>query len=216
MPIADHVSVHRIGFDSGGSLRLDNSRLFGIRLDIDHPSFAFEYCECVAMRRTTIKIPMFSKDYVRYLSHLGVQMRLSRGGDGRSSGGFAWAVVGGCSVNPPRERTLAVSMVFMLCPVWMVNRFNSGSVDLNRFGNAYSSLLGSDGMTADHAFDILGTANAAMQHMGGTEASQNFTMQAFGNLNPLMARIRAEDGLFGNGLDNKDIGAYVRARGGAD
>ena len=96
------------------------------------------------------------------------------------------------------------------------NRFNSGSVDLNRFGNAYSSLLGSDGMTADHASDIIGTANAAMQHMGGTEASQNFTMQAFGNLNPLMARIRAEGGLFGNGLDNKDIGAYVRARGGAD
>lgn len=96
------------------------------------------------------------------------------------------------------------------------NRFNSGSVDLDRFGNAYSSLLGSDGMTADHASDILGTANASMQRMGGTEASRNFTMQAFGNLNPLMARVRAEGGLFGNGLDNKDIGAYVRARGGAD
>lgn len=93
------------------------------------------------------------------------------------------------------------------------NAFNSGSVDLNRFGNAYSSLLGSDGMTADHASSILGTANASMQHMGGTEASRNFTMQAFGNLDPIRAAMRAEGGLFGNGLNNSDISGYMSAHG---
>ncbi len=91
------------------------------------------------------------------------------------------------------------------------NRFNSGSVDLNRFGNAFGSMLTGD-MTADHASDILGTANSAMQRMGGTEASRNFTMQAFG-MDPIRSAMRAEGGLFGNGLDNGDIGGYMRAHG---
>jgi len=89
------------------------------------------------------------------------------------------------------------------------NRFNSGSTDLNRFGNAYSSLLGNDGMTADHASSILGAANSAMQQMGGSEAGQNYTLRAFGGLDPIRARIRAEGGLFGNGLDNGAIAAYM-------
>lgn len=91
------------------------------------------------------------------------------------------------------------------------NRFNSGSVDLNRFGNAFGSMLTGD-MTADHASDILGTANSAMQRMGGTEASRNFTMQAFG-MDPIRSAMRAEGGLFANGLDNGDIGGYMRAHG---
>lgn len=95
------------------------------------------------------------------------------------------------------------------------NRFNSGSVDLSRFGNAFATLLTGD-MTADHASSILGQANSAMQKMGGTEAGQNFTMQAFGNLDPIRARMRAEGGLFGNGLDNPSIGAYMRAHGARD
>ncbi|SIO39790.1 hypothetical protein SAMN05444172_1601 [Burkholderia sp. GAS332] len=93
------------------------------------------------------------------------------------------------------------------------NRFNSGSVDLNRFGNAYSRLLSGDGMTADHASAILGQANSAMQQMGGTEAAKNFTMQAFGSLDPIRAAMRAEGGLFGNGLDNRDIAGYMSQHG---
>ncbi|WP_268963874.1 phage tail tip lysozyme [Paraburkholderia haematera] len=92
-------------------------------------------------------------------------------------------------------------------------RFNGGSVDLNRLGNAYSSLLGTDGMTADHASSILGTANSAMEHMGGSEAAQNLTMRAFGNLDPIRARIRSEGGLFGNGLDDRNIASYMYSRG---
>ncbi|WP_321853192.1 phage tail tip lysozyme [Paraburkholderia tropica] len=92
------------------------------------------------------------------------------------------------------------------------NRFNSGSVDLYRFGNAFGSLLNGD-MTADHASSILGQANSAMQQMGGTEPSKNFTLQAFGNLDPVRAGMRAEGGLFGNGLDSPSIGGYMRAHG---
>jgi len=96
------------------------------------------------------------------------------------------------------------------------NRFNSGVVDLNRFGNAYSSMLGVDGMTADHASSILGQANASMQQMGGSEASRNFTMQAFGSLDPIRAAMRAEGGLFSNGLDNRDINGYMSQHGSKD
>lgn len=92
------------------------------------------------------------------------------------------------------------------------NRFNSGYTDLDRFGNAYGSLLSGEGMTADHASDILGTANSSMQRMGGTEASRNFTMQAFG-MDPIRSAMRAEGGLFGNGLDNGEIGGYMRLHG---
>jgi hypothetical protein len=93
------------------------------------------------------------------------------------------------------------------------NRFNSGSVDLDRFGNAYGSMLRGDGMTADHASSILGQANSAMQQMGGTEASKNFTLQAFGNLDPIRAAMRAEGGLFGNGLDSPAITSYMSQHG---
>ncbi|MFM0165770.1 phage tail tip lysozyme [Paraburkholderia sediminicola] len=96
------------------------------------------------------------------------------------------------------------------------NRFNSGSVDLNRFGNAYSTLLNGDGMTADHASSILGQANSAMQQMGGTEASKNFTMQAFGSLDPIRSAMRAEGGLFGNGLENRAISGYMSQHGVTD
>lgn len=92
------------------------------------------------------------------------------------------------------------------------NRFNSGAVDLDRFGNAYGSMLNGD-MTAEHASSILGQANSAMQQMGGTEASKNFTMQAFGSLDPIRAAMRAEGGLFGNGLDNRDIAGYMSQHG---
>ncbi|MEX3982820.1 hypothetical protein AB4Y45_27990 [Paraburkholderia sp. EG287A] len=96
------------------------------------------------------------------------------------------------------------------------NRFNSGSVSLDRFGNAFSSLLGSDGMTSDHASSILGAANSAMQRMGGSEAGKNFTLRAFGGLDPIRSAIRAEGGLFGNGLDDRDIAAYMGAGWNAD
>ncbi|MGY6161844.1 phage tail tip lysozyme [Paraburkholderia strydomiana] len=95
------------------------------------------------------------------------------------------------------------------------NRFNSGSVDLDRFGNAFASML-TGNMTADHASSILGQANSAMQQMGGTEAGRNFTMQAFGSLDPVRAAMRAEGGLFGNGLDNPSISTYMRAHGARD
>jgi hypothetical protein len=52
------------------------------------------------------------------------------------------------------------------------NAFNAVNPNLNMFGNAMGSMLGSDTMTADHASGILGQANSAMQHMGGTEASR--------------------------------------------
>lgn len=92
----------------------------------------------------------------------------------------------------------------------MQNRFNAQSVNLDRVGNAFSSLVNDDGMTADHASSILGTANSAMEHMGGSEAAQNFTMRAFGGgLDPIESRIRAEGGLYANGLENRDIRAYM-------
>jgi hypothetical protein len=92
------------------------------------------------------------------------------------------------------------------------NRLNGGVVDPNRFGNAYASLM-NEGATSDRAQSILGTANSAMQNMGGTEASQNFTMQAFGTLDPVRAQMRAEGGIFSNGLDSRNIGAFMRSRG---
>ncbi|MFL9987664.1 phage tail tip lysozyme [Paraburkholderia sediminicola] len=91
------------------------------------------------------------------------------------------------------------------------NRFNAVNPNLNVFGNAYGSMLTGD-MTADHASSILGTANASMQHMGGTEASKNFLMQQFG-MDPIRAQLRAEGGLFGNGLDNQDVGTFMSRRG---
>jgi len=97
------------------------------------------------------------------------------------------------------------------------NRFNSGSIDLDKFGNAYGSMLSGDTMTADHASSILGQANASMQQMGGTEASRNFTMQAFGSLDPIRAAMRAEGGLFSNGLTDgsgaADIAGYMSQHG---
>jgi hypothetical protein len=92
------------------------------------------------------------------------------------------------------------------------NRFNGGQADLNRFGNAYASLMNA-GATSDRAQGILSTANSAMQGMGGTEASQNFTMQAFGTLDPVRAQMRAEGGIFGNGLDSSNISAFMRSCG---
>lgn len=91
------------------------------------------------------------------------------------------------------------------------NRFNATNPNLAMFSNAYGSMLGSD-MTADHASSILGTANSAMQHMGGTEASKNFLMQQFG-LDPIRAQLRAEGGIFGNGLDNRDVNGFMSRRG---
>lgn len=92
------------------------------------------------------------------------------------------------------------------------NAFNAVNPNLNMFGNAMGSMLNSDTMTADHASGILGQANSAMQHMGGTEASKNFLMQQFG-LDPIMAQGRAEGGLFGNGLDNPDFQEFFKRRG---
>ncbi|MFM0088922.1 hypothetical protein PQR46_18605 [Paraburkholderia sediminicola] len=91
------------------------------------------------------------------------------------------------------------------------NRFNAVNPNLNVFGNAYGSMLTGD-MTADHASSILGTANASMQRMGGTEASKNFLMQQFG-MNPIRAQLRAEGGLFANGLDNRDVSGFMSRRG---
>ncbi|MCX4137907.1 hypothetical protein M0D68_06910 [Paraburkholderia sp. SEWSISQ10-3 4] len=91
------------------------------------------------------------------------------------------------------------------------NRFNAVDPNLNVFGNAYGSMLAGD-MTADHASSILGTANSAMQHMGGTEATRNFLTQQFG-MDPIRAQLRAEGGLFGNGLDNQDVGTFMSRRG---
>jgi len=73
-------------------------------------------------------------------------------------------------------------------------------------------LLSNSDMTAAHASSILGTANSAMQHMGGTEASRNFLMQQFG-MDPIRAQARAEGGLFANGLDNQDIAGFMSVRG---
>jgi hypothetical protein len=95
------------------------------------------------------------------------------------------------------------------------NRFNSGTVDLSRWSNAFGTLLQGD-MTADHAASIMGQANSSMQQMGGTEASKNFTMQAFRTLDPVRAGMRAEGGLFGNGLDNRDIAGYMSRHGVTD
>ncbi|MFC5427634.1 phage tail tip lysozyme [Paraburkholderia denitrificans] len=92
------------------------------------------------------------------------------------------------------------------------NRFNAVNPNLNMFGNAFGSMLRDD-MTADHASSILGQANSAMQQMGGTEASRNFLMQQFGTLDPIRASIRAEGGLFSNGLDNRDISGFMSRRG---
>jgi hypothetical protein len=92
------------------------------------------------------------------------------------------------------------------------NAFNAVNPNLNMFGNATGSMLGSDTMTADHASGILGQANSAMQHMGGTEASRNFLMQQFG-MDPIRAQLRAEGGLFGNGLDNQDVSTFMSRRG---
>ena len=116
-------------------------------------------------------------------------------------------------VNTQGKATPSEVMQAMQSFAAQQNRFNSGTVDLNRFGNAYSDLLSGDGMTADHASSILGQANSAMQQMGGSEASRNFTMQAFGNLDPIRAAMRAEGGLFGNGLDNRDIAGYMSQHG---
>ncbi|CAE6866138.1 hypothetical protein R75465_07969 [Paraburkholderia aspalathi] len=91
------------------------------------------------------------------------------------------------------------------------NRFDAVNPNLNMFGNAYGSMLTGD-MTADHASSILGTANASMQHMGGTEASKNFLMQQFG-MDPIRAQLRAEGGLFANGLDNQDVSGFMSRRG---
>ena len=91
------------------------------------------------------------------------------------------------------------------------NRFNAVNPNPNVFGNAYGSMLTGD-MTADHASSILGTANASMQRMGGTEASRNFLMQQFG-MDPIRAQLRAEGGLFSNGLDNQDVSGFMSRRG---
>jgi hypothetical protein len=91
------------------------------------------------------------------------------------------------------------------------NRFNAVSPNLDQFGNSYGSMLKGD-MTADHASSILGTANASMQRMGGTEASKNFLMQQFG-MDPIRAQLRAEGGLFANGLDNQDVSGFMSRRG---
>ena len=91
------------------------------------------------------------------------------------------------------------------------NRFNAVNPNLDQFGNAYGSMLTGD-MTADHASSILGQANTAMQHMGGTEASKNFLMQQFG-MDPIRAQLRAEGGLFSNGLDNQDVSGFMSRRG---
>jgi hypothetical protein len=93
------------------------------------------------------------------------------------------------------------------------NAFNSVSPNLNNFGSTYGELLmGNSDMTAAHASSILGSANSAMQHMGGTEASRNFLMQQFG-MDPIRAQLRAEGGLFGNGLDNQDVAGFMSMRG---
>lgn len=115
-------------------------------------------------------------------------------------------------VNAQGKATPGEVMQYMQSFAAAQNRFNSGSIDLNRWGNAFGSMLDGD-MTADHAASIIGQANSAMQKMGGTEASRNFTMQAFGTLDPVRAAMRAEGGLFGNGLDNPSIGGYMRAHG---
>ncbi|MFM0224820.1 lysozyme family protein [Paraburkholderia dipogonis] len=91
------------------------------------------------------------------------------------------------------------------------NRFNAVNPNLNHFGNAYGSMLTGD-MTADHASSILGQANSAMQHMGGTEATKNFLLQQFG-MDPIRAQLRAEGGLFSNGLDNQDVSGFMSRRG---
>ncbi|PNE56290.1 hypothetical protein A8H39_10795 [Paraburkholderia fungorum] len=94
------------------------------------------------------------------------------------------------------------------------NRFNAVNPNLNVFGNAYGSMLTGD-MTADHASSVLGTANSSMQRMGGTEASKNFLMQQFG-MDPIRAQLRAEGGLFSNGLDNRDVSGFMSRRGVSD
>ncbi|MGF6994656.1 phage tail tip lysozyme [Paraburkholderia sp. GAS32] len=91
------------------------------------------------------------------------------------------------------------------------NRFNAVNPNLSMFGNAYGSMLTGD-MTADHASSILGTANSAMQRMGGTEATRNFLTQQFG-MDPIRAQLRAEGGLFSNGLDNQDVAGFMSRRG---
>lgn len=53
---------------------------------------------------------------------------------------------------------------------------------LTASGMPYSSLLGNEGMAADHASSILGAANGSMQQMDGSEAARNFTLRAFGGL----------------------------------
>ncbi|NPT44365.1 hypothetical protein GNZ12_24245 [Paraburkholderia sp. 1N] len=121
------------------------------------------------------------------------------------------------AINNAQGKAMPVEvMQAMQTFVSQQSRFNAGSVDLDRFGNAYSSLLDKDGMTADHASSIIGQANASMQQMGGSEAAENFTMRAYGNLDPIRARIRSEGGLFNNGLDDRDISAYMRHRGMSD
>jgi hypothetical protein len=91
------------------------------------------------------------------------------------------------------------------------NGFNTTNPNLAMFSNAFGSMLTGD-MTADHASSILGAANSAMQRMGGSEASKNFLLQQFG-LDPIRAQLRAEGGLFGNGLDNRDVSGFMTRRG---
>lgn len=97
------------------------------------------------------------------------------------------------------------------------NRKDLSNPDMDRFGNAFSSLLGVKGMTAENAASTIGTANSAVQGMGGSEAGQNFTMRAFGGLDPIQARIRAEGGIFATNAssfsDSDVIGQYMKTRG---
>jgi hypothetical protein len=94
------------------------------------------------------------------------------------------------------------------------NRYNGSNVDLNRFGNAFASLVGT-GMTADHASGIMGAANAGLQNMGNNEVSLNYLMRAT-HLNPIEAQMRAQEGVLATGINNQYISSYMRTHGDAN